>query len=42
MPEVKVKYFSDGRDIGNGQIDSLKLLKMIEYTKNKKKYGIKQ
>ena len=35
MPEVKVKYFSDGRDIGNGQIDSLKLLKMIEYTKNK-------
>ena len=36
MPEVKVKYFSDGRDIENGQIDSLKLLKMVEYTKNKK------
>lgn len=36
MPEVKVKYFSDGRDIENGQIDSLKLLKMVEYTKNEK------
>lgn len=36
MPEVKVKYFSDGKDIGNGQIDSLKLLRMIECTKNEK------
>ncbi len=30
MPDVKVKYFSDSGDIQSGQIDSLKLLKMIE------------
>ena len=36
MPEVKVKYFSDGKDIENGQIDSLKLLKMIQRIDDKK------
>ena len=30
MPDVKVKYFSQSGDIQSGQIDSLKLLKMIE------------
>jgi len=36
MPDVKVKYFSDGRDIKAGNIDSLKLLKMIQRIDNKK------
>lgn len=36
MPDVKVKYFSDGRDIKTGNIDSLKLLKMIQRIDNKK------
>lgn len=35
MPDVKVKYFSDGRDIKTGNIDSLKLLKMIQRIKGK-------
>ncbi|WP_299065616.1 DUF262 domain-containing HNH endonuclease family protein [uncultured Psychrobacter sp.] len=36
MPDVKVKYFSDGRDIKTGNIDSLKLLKMIQHIDDKK------
>lgn len=35
MPDVKVKYFSQSGDIQSGQIDSLKLLKMIECIQGK-------
>ena len=35
MPDVKVKYFSQNGDIQRGQIDSLKLLKMIDYIQGK-------
>ena len=35
MPDVKVKYFSQGGDIQSGQIDSLKLLKMIQCIQGK-------
>lgn len=35
MPDVKVKYFSQNGDIQSGQIDSLKLLKMIDYIQGK-------
>lgn len=35
MPDVKVKYFSQNGDIQSGQIDSLKLLKMIECIQGK-------
>ena len=35
VPDVKVKYFSQNGDIQSGQIDSLKLLKMIECIQGK-------
>ena len=35
MPDVKVKYFSQNGDIQSGQIDSLKLLKMIDCIQGK-------
>ena len=35
MPDVKVKYFSQNEDIQSGQIDSLKLLKMIDCIQGK-------
>lgn len=35
MPDVKVKHFSQSGDIQSGQIDSLKLLKMIECIQGK-------
>lgn len=35
MPDVKIKYFSQDRDIQSGQIDSLKLLKMIDCIRGK-------